>query len=538
MNFVGAVQAVGARRIGNGAFSRQLRTYLRRFRARVRDDRFWRVQVLVVVITGLHTAVESTHLLGDHEAIAFIPVSFYFIPVLYAGLNFGLEGALPTAFLSALLAVPNAFAFHGGIEGIGELFQLSVLGLVACLVALRVDREAQAKAQAEQIGERLAQLNATATAVSRSLAPDEVVRDTLDVILKRGHVDTAWIAAGPAAQVLRATTVLSSGPPETGSFSAACDELTRRVTTDGRARLERVEPHEGAVSEPGKAAMIAAVPIEAAGGRVGVLGVMSQRRRLSADDLSLLAGVAHQLAVALENIRHYQDEKRALSELRQAQEDLVGYLRLATEAQEEERKRLARELHDDTIQSLVVIKTKLDALTTHPRTSNLTRERLDAVKLMVEAAVDNVRRFSRDLRPSILDDLGLVHAIDWLVADLVRRTAIHAHLDVEGEAERLSADVEVAVYRIVQEALRNVEKHARAGSTVVTLTFGSAGLTMRVVDDGQGFDPAGCRGGRNGGTGLGLLGMQERARLIGGRLQIDSQPERGTSVCLELTAGR
>jgi two-component system, NarL family, sensor histidine kinase DegS len=514
--------------------ARDVPRYLSRFRARLRDGRFWRVQGLMLAITVVHTAIEATHGFEDQEALSFIPVSLYFIPVLYAGLNFGLEGALPTAFLGVLLAVPNALVYHGGAEAVGELFQVSVLGLVACLVARRVDREAQAKERAEQIGARLAQLNATATAVSRSLAPDQVARETLSVMLKPGRVDAAWITAGPSGAELPTVTLLPADPERPTGLAPAWEAVARRVVADGQPRVETVEQSSDAAPEPAGSAMVAAVPIEAAGDRIGTLGVVSQHRQLTTEDLTLLEGVAHQLAVALENIRHYQEEKRALAELTRAQESLVSYLRLATEAQEEERKRLARELHDETIQSLVVIKASLDSLTAQKRLSETVRTRLETMKLSVETAVDNVRRFCHDLRPSLLDDLGLVHAIDWLVADLVRRTSIQAHLDVEGAPRRLSPDVEVAVYRIVQEALRNVERHSGAENAVVTLAFRPGGLAARIVDDGGGLEPARTPDDRWAGTGLGLLGMQERARLVGGRLIVESLPEGGTKVSLEL----
>ena len=276
------------------------------------------------------------------------------------------------------------------------------------------------------------------------------------------------------------------------------------------------------------------VPVSAAGELIGALGLGSNDSSLSVDDLSLLDAMAHQLAVALDNSRHYQEAKKALEELAGAQENLRTYLRLATEAQEEERKRLARELHDDTIQSLVVIKATLDTLTSGQRSSGTARVRLDAVKQMVEATVDEVRRFSRDLRPSILDDLGLVHAVDWLIVDIARRTTIQAHLGVEGEPRRFSVDAELAVYRIAQEALRNVERHSGAANVNVALTFSTEGLVAQVTDDGSGFDLGQVLGAHGHDVPLGLVGMQERAKLVGGVLEIESQPHQGTKVIITL----
>jgi signal transduction histidine kinase len=276
------------------------------------------------------------------------------------------------------------------------------------------------------------------------------------------------------------------------------------------------------------------VPVRAAGELIGALGLASHGSSLSADDLNLLEAVAHQLAVALDNSRHYQEAKKALEELADAQESLRTYLRLATDAQEEERKRLARELHDDTIQSLVVIKATLDTLTAGQRTSGAVKDRLDAVKQMVEATVDGVRRFSRDLRPSVLDDLGLVQAVDSLITDMARRTNIQTFLDVEGESRRFSGDAELAVFRIAQEALRNVEWHSGAANARVALTFSPEGLVAQVADDGSGFDLGQVMGEHGNDVPLGLVGMQERAKLVGGALEIETQPHQGTKVTVTL----
>ncbi len=223
--------------------------------------------------------------------------------------------------------------------------------------------------------------------------------------------------------------------------------------------------------------------------------------------------------------------ERLNSDLLQAQKALQEYVRLATDAQEEERKRLARELHDDTIQTLAIAKAELLGIETP--VSGAVRTRLKNVDVTLAAAIDNIRRFSRDLRPSLLDDLGLVHAIDSLVGDLSARTGIDAQLRTTGEPRRLDQKDELALFRIMQEALHNVERHSAAKSVRVRILFGR-NVRASILDDGTGFEASTVFNGRNSSTSLGLLGMRERAKLAGAALSIRSRPASGTRVTVTL----
>ncbi len=136
-----------------------------------------------------------------------------------------------------------------------------------------------------------------------------------------------------------------------------------------------------------------------------------------------------------------------------------------------------------------------------------------------QRCIDGVRRMCADLRPSLLDDLGLVPALEWLLAELEGRVDIHTSLVVDGKLERLDPERELAIFRIAQEALRNVERHARARNVWVRLACENGEVKLTVEDDGQGFIPGAVRNGC-----LGLTGMTERARLIAASLQIESRP--------------
>jgi two-component system sensor histidine kinase UhpB len=200
--------------------------------------------------------------------------------------------------------------------------------------------------------------------------------------------------------------------------------------------------------------------------------------------------------------------------------------RLVLKAQEEERRRLARDLHDEVNQALTAILLRLQALS-QSAPPDLADE-LGEVKKLVNQAMGELLQLARQLRPTALDDHGLVPALATHVRRFASQTGIEADLRTSGEAAALAPDQEIAVYRVAQEALANVARHAGASRVEVDLDAAADGLELRVRDDGRGFDSGGRAGG------LGLDGMAERARLVGGELRIDSRPGAGTELVLRV----
>ena len=201
-----------------------------------------------------------------------------------------------------------------------------------------------------------------------------------------------------------------------------------------------------------------------------------------------------------------------------------------TNAQEAERARIARELHDETAQALVLLAHRLDGVASTAGLPAAAREALYDVRAMTDTILTEVRQFSRDLRPSILDHLGLVPALDWLTADLTERATPAARLEVSGVPRRLPSETELAVFRIAQESLHNAERHSGASEAVVTLSFADEGLKLQVTDNGSGFDASTSPDELIHTGQLGIAGMFERAQLVGGRLTIDTAPGQGTCV--------
>jgi signal transduction histidine kinase len=197
-------------------------------------------------------------------------------------------------------------------------------------------------------------------------------------------------------------------------------------------------------------------------------------------------------------------------------------------AQEAERRRLARELHDETGQALTSILLGLRSVeeAAGPEQRHVA---VDGLRELVRSTLQDVRQLAVDLRPTALDDFGLVPALERLTTSLAESTGIAVDLETVLQGERLPPEVETALYRIVQEALTNIVKHARASRVSVVVTRRSGSVTAVIEDDGLGFDPGSARA-----DGLGLVGMRERVALLGGRLTMESTPGAGTTCIAEV----
>ena len=199
--------------------------------------------------------------------------------------------------------------------------------------------------------------------------------------------------------------------------------------------------------------------------------------------------------------------------------------RLVLRAQEEERRRLARDLHDEVNQALTAILLRLEALS---HSAPEAADELLELKKLVNQAMAELLHLARQLRPTALDDHGLVPAIESQLRRFSAQTGVSAELHTEGNPDGLDSDQEIVVYRVAQEALSNVAQHAGARRVELGLSADTEGVELTIRDDGRGFDP--CRPTDS----LGLSGMSERARLLGGRLDVNSNPGTGTNLTLQV----
>ena len=233
-----------------------------------------------------------------------------------------------------------------------------------------------------------------------------------------------------------------------------------------------------------------------------------------------------------ERTRQLEESYREIARKGAAHEEL---LRKVLTIQEEERKRIARELHDETSQSLVSLVMRVEAIKAIPAGANdkLQAMLLDMKNLTVKT-IDNVHKIIFDLRPSILDDLGLLSAIRWYTGNRLEPLGIQARVEVTGEERKLSPPAEIALFRVVQEAINNIVKHAEAHSVVLSVEFKESTIMIEVEDDGKGFDEGAVSLIPDKAQGVGLLGMKERIALLGGEFRIVSGPGKGTHLTVEV----
>jgi signal transduction histidine kinase len=286
----------------------------------------------------------------------------------------------------------------------------------------------------------------------------------------------------------------------------------------------------GLVSAEGLRGFVS-VPLKAKNEVVGVMNIASHLPgQFATDDMYLLESIGYQLGTAIEQARLYE-------KLSGASERYQGLLRHVLTAQEEERRRIARELHDGTSQMLTGLSLNLQAAMDLAEMTGLKEERIDerlkkAHALAVQTSVE-VTKLINDLRPTLLDSLGLAPAIQRYVDTWLRPKGIETSVETRGH-ERLPSEIEVALFRIAQEAINNVMRHSEAKHVAIDLQCDGEKCVLRIEDDGKGFDVQAITKVEKTGRGVGLFGMKERVTLVGGSCSVESQPGKGTVIVSEV----
>jgi two-component system sensor histidine kinase DegS len=224
--------------------------------------------------------------------------------------------------------------------------------------------------------------------------------------------------------------------------------------------------------------------------------------------------------------RWRESERRNYAEREQERQTYIARL---VETQEAERTRIAQELHDETLQTLMVIANKADALALAATDENQVKGNL-WVKKEVLQTMDDIRRLSMNLRPSILDNFGLVSGVRWLANNFNAQKSCQLDVVVSGDERKMSSLSQVTVFRLVQEALNNVQRHAHAKNACITLNFTDDRLVLEMKDDGVGFEPPERLGAYVTEGKLGIMGMEQRILSVEGEIYIDSVPGRGTKI--------
>jgi two-component system sensor histidine kinase UhpB len=394
-------------------------------------------------------------------------------------------------------------------------------------------------------------LSQAAQAVQRARTPEQICRTVGEETSKLGYQATIFelnddrtrlVAAHMTFQTatLRAAERLTGLSGRGYSFPLAPGGFYQRLLTGGKAVFSDpgVEPiaetlprgvrpladHLDTVLGLSQAIY---APLTIGGKTFGVLTVLGSD--LTKADVPAISALANQMSIALENGQLLNEVETQRSELRQLWAQLLR-------AQEKEREHISRELHDELGQALTAISINLaeieSELSSEPRLVALERAR--ETRELADQTLDQVREMSLNLRPSMLDDLGLVPTLSWYVNRFARRLNIEAQFKAAGLDELLDSEVETVLYRVVQEALTNVARHAQASQVWVKLARAGSAIVATIQDDGQGFDARQLADRDFETHGAGLLGIRERVAYLEGRFDIQSQPEKGTILSIEI----
>ena len=453
------------------------------------SDRWLRAAQLLALLIVL--AYEATELAGARwplDAQEFAPIALFVIPMVYAarGMERRFGGATLVAVL--FLAVLDAILTRRGPPRLADGLQVAIVGIVAVAVGQRVQHELMIRRRVEATGAALlASETRYRTLFQQSRAP--------------------ILLTGADGLVYEANAVADEHFSD-GSRPLAGRSLTSLVGAELAGQLLAGQPPD-------------------------VISLATP----SGEELALRplcttlqdADGAPQIQIVLQDVTLERQERQRLD----------AYAAYVLQGQEDERRRIAQELHDEPVQALIAICRRLDALPERAALPPAALASLEETRQLVEGTARGLRQVAYGLRPPSLDDLGLVASLRQLAVTFQDRAGVVTELNVHGEECRLTSEVELALFRIAQEALHNVERHAAARRVVLDLTFNGA-VRLSVADDGIGFagyPPAGAfRARRSLQDGLGVLGMQERATWLGGRLDVASAPGRGTTICVMLPA--
>jgi len=261
-----------------------------------------------------------------------------------------------------------------------------------------------------------------------------------------------------------------------------------------------------------------------------------EQRLFRKDGTTGIMKMATSLVIIDGETKGFQHVARDVTEEKRMQENMRFYVQQITRAQEDERKRVARELHDESSPPLLLLIQRLDALTSVHRMRLPQRFKYDLEDIRTQAieALEGLRRCAQDLRPRILDDLGLVAALEWMAENLAKDYGIDTKVEVAGVEKDLPDESQLLLFRIAQEALSNIRRHANASGAWIRMEFHDDKLFLIVKDNGRGFEIPQRIGDLASVGKLGLAGMQERVRLFGGQLEIQSEPRQGTTVTVEV----
>lgn len=400
-----------------------------------------------------------------------------------------------------------------------------------------VSEEKRMKASLIRRNQQLSILNAVAAAVNQSLKLKDILDLSLDAVLRLTEIDMGAVFLFEELQgalKLMAYRGFSSEAALLANNLGLLDTSCGGVVEHGRVVVVPDISHYRGIRarslQREGVNMLVHVPLTAKGCVLGSMCFGTRHERdFNPEEQDLLRAIGSQIAVAIENARLYaevQQKERMRGEL----------LKKVITAQEEERKRIARELHDETSQSLTALLYAAEEAM-EMKSIDTIHKRIVGMHDVVQHTLDGVHKLIFDLRPSVLDNLGLVPAIRWLAKSRLEPKGVRFTIDDDSSCLRFSPELETALFRVIQEAMTNIARHSAARNVWVQCCCRSEDVHILVRDDGVGFDPGELELSPNSLRGLGLLGMQERLDVLGGELQISSVPGSGTTLEIRVPLG-
>ena len=397
-------------------------------------------------------------------------------------------------------------------------------GCVTEVIELVRDVSESKKLQKEilRVNRELLALNSIVLTLSQSLDLKVTLQTVAETMLDALEAQVSWVKLSDD------TSGIPAARAGRGLSAETLDGLVEtlyNMVSNGQAATSAsysVVPGDDTGGRDQTLWQFAVTPLRSKGVVLGTAGVATARRPVDQQRIQLLDAIGNQIAVAVERCKLYEEVQLA--------RDLRGeLLHKVIAAQEEERKRIARELHDETGQALTALRLCLERLALAPTSSTEeTKARLAQPLSLCQQAEEEVDKLIFDLRPALLDDLGLAEAIRFYAKTRLKTAGIGISLRVTGKQRRLSGEREVAIVRVMQEGIANIVKHAHAKRAMIHLQFKTNQLVAQIEDDGCGFEMSQVVSHRDSKRGLGLLGMRERMSLVGGSLSIVSKPGGGT----------
>ncbi|MBN1811519.1 MAG: GAF domain-containing sensor histidine kinase [Anaerolineae bacterium] len=491
---------------------------------------FWVVVTILAVTASLHYFRTSllpasvNTFLTRHAADRIL----FLLPITIVTYAFGLKGGLITLATIVVAMLPRAIWISA--SPVDALVETVAAAGVGYFIIRIIDAQAREKVLRQEADARQLQiqqrLNEVAEQITSELELDRVLTKVIQVAEELTGAGGGGIALFDRERENIRYPYLHNLPQELAEVSFSREEgVAGEVMSTGSPVIvgdyQTYPSVIQAFAETGLTSVVA-VPIVSGDRVFGALSLVStdKAKRFSDSDIAILTSIGRQAGIAIENARLY--------------DRIRFYARQITRAQEDERKRVARELHDETVQMLVALSRRLESLTMLPEPLPETAvERLAALQELVSTTLQGVRYFIQDLRPPTLDHLGLVATIEGLTNDLTD-DGIETGLTVAGEVRRLQPEEELVLFRIVQEALSNVRRHSKASHALVQIRFHPDSVRVTVQDDGVGFDAPAQMDDLVSTGKLGLTGMHERARMLGGTLIVQSDPDEGTVIAIEV----